>query len=583
MIDETLFGASKNQDGRSSRGARSNHRTPKGSAVVSSRMVSSLREDAIPGAKNTVMLSSDELGFMQNQSVILTAAEKARRQKEMDERKNQLASTAKARKERMLQMEDERKKKAPVMSPMEEREMEQKNALLEHARQALDEELDDVKHMNQMMLYAKCATIRDAQLAEKVRNTRVRELTTQLHLYTTVRELHFLENDVLHRLAYTDYLSSQKRIAEMAAEEEKRLDWRMESDRLRALQVYKERERIKQEEQKVGAQVIIRQIQEREAERLRQQELREQEAQAMIERIKELEIKEEQEKERKVLAGRKLLEQVMEANNAQARAKLRKKQEELEEDLRIAEYIKNKEAREAAAEAELERIKAEKEKEVARLRAMQEKAQDRQSQMDELRAKRYQEANDRAVREKERKDAERRDAMRRDIAHARDVQRREKIQRMADQAVAEREEYHRTLEWQRTQAEIDAQKAAAEEKYRVAHREELLKQITAKERRKVAERQKFLDEGKTISKQMDADKRKLLRIKAQKLALLQAAGVPEKYQAELSKKKVSDDCFVCLAPRVFPPLSFPHLFMHACSALNSDTQQPGQVMVATIH
>lgn len=32
----------------------------------------------------------------------------------------------------------------------------------------MDEEHDDIKHMNQMVLYAKCATIRDAQIQDKV-------------------------------------------------------------------------------------------------------------------------------------------------------------------------------------------------------------------------------------------------------------------------------------------------------------------------------------------------------------------------------------------------------------------------------
>lgn len=31
----------------------------------------------------------------------------------------------------------------------------------------LDEDMDDVKHMNQMMLYSKIVTIRDAQIQEK--------------------------------------------------------------------------------------------------------------------------------------------------------------------------------------------------------------------------------------------------------------------------------------------------------------------------------------------------------------------------------------------------------------------------------
>jgi hypothetical protein len=49
-----------------------------------------------------------------------------------------------------------------------------------------------------------------------------------------------------------------------------------------------------------------------------------------------------------------------------ARAKLRKKEEEVAEDMRISEYIRLKELRESEVEAEQLRIKSEKEKEVAR-------------------------------------------------------------------------------------------------------------------------------------------------------------------------------------------------------------------------
>ena len=38
--------------------------------------------------------------------------------------------------------------------------------LLENAERARDEQLDDVKHMNQMTLYAKVVTVRDKQLEE---------------------------------------------------------------------------------------------------------------------------------------------------------------------------------------------------------------------------------------------------------------------------------------------------------------------------------------------------------------------------------------------------------------------------------
>ena len=93
----------------------------------------------------------------------------------------------------------------------------------------------------------------------------------------------------------------------------------------------------------------------------------------------------------------------------------------------LAKPFRAKEGREASKEAEAERVKQEKEMEVARLRAQQEKAQDRQAQVDELRAKRYQEAKDRAWRKTQLAIAQKKESMKEEIAHARELQRREKV------------------------------------------------------------------------------------------------------------------------------------------------------------
>jgi 23S rRNA A2030 N6-methylase RlmJ len=88
-------------------------------------------------------------------------------------------------------------------------------------------------------------------------------------------------------------------------------------DRIRSIKAEQEKAFIRADEQKIGAAVLMKQMEERQADRIRQQELREQDAQAMIQRIRELEEKENEERNAKVVAGRKLLEQVMHANNAQ--------------------------------------------------------------------------------------------------------------------------------------------------------------------------------------------------------------------------------------------------------------------------
>jgi hypothetical protein len=67
---------------------------------------------------------------------------------------------AKARKQRMLDMDKERSNKIP---PTEYQQLtkDKNETLLTKAQMMLDEEHDDVKHMNQMMLYSKVVTIRD--------------------------------------------------------------------------------------------------------------------------------------------------------------------------------------------------------------------------------------------------------------------------------------------------------------------------------------------------------------------------------------------------------------------------------------
>lgn len=103
------------------------------------------------------------------------------------------------------------------------------------AQQQMDEEHDDVKHMNQMVLYSKVVTIRDKQLEENKT----------------------LESDW--------------------EQEQKRLDLMMEIERLKGLQIAEQRELARVEAQKRGAAVIIDQIKEREVFRQKEREMLEKE------------------------------------------------------------------------------------------------------------------------------------------------------------------------------------------------------------------------------------------------------------------------------------------------------------------
>lgn len=75
------------------------------------------------------------------------------------------AAASNARKARMQAMDRERAHKVPPTN-IEAEQKEQALGLLAKAQAQMDEEHDDVKHMNQMVMYSKIVTVRDKQLEE---------------------------------------------------------------------------------------------------------------------------------------------------------------------------------------------------------------------------------------------------------------------------------------------------------------------------------------------------------------------------------------------------------------------------------
>ena len=155
------------------------------------------------------------------------------------EMKQTSLAASNARKAKMQEMDKNRASKLPP-SEIEVRQQEQAQGLLSKAQTQLDEELDDVKHMNQMVLYSKVVTIRDKQLEENKR----------------------LEADWVN--------------------EQKRLDLMMEIERLKGLQAAEIKEQARVEAQRRGAAVIIDQIKEREVIRMKEREAIEKEQAQMV-------------------------------------------------------------------------------------------------------------------------------------------------------------------------------------------------------------------------------------------------------------------------------------------------------------
>merc|ERR1712232_1246213 len=400
------------------------------------------------------------------------------------------------RKEKIKQMEEERRKNV-AMNDQEKQGRTQKNSVLERAKDMLDENMDDVKHMNQMMLYSKVVTIRDAQIQEK------------------------------------------RQVQAEKEEEERCLDCMMEIERLKALKMYEEREKERLQDQRRGSKVIIEQIKDRQAQRMREEESRDQERAFILKQIESLKGEEVEQQRQKKLAAERLMQEVNQANSAAMKIKEEKMLGEKLKEQKIIEYQEDKQAREAELEAEKARVAGEKEKETARLRAMQEKAQDKAAEMDALRAKRAMEAAERAAREKERMERERQDAINAELVGARKQQQAEKERRLGEQAKFERDEFERIIQVQLQQEEAERQRQAEEKSMRVQHSCELRNQIGARGEKALQERRCFLEEGNTVRATIGSERKKLEKIKTRKIEELKKVGVPEKYWAELARKKIS--------------------------------------------
>merc|ERR1719426_573741 len=151
----------------------------------------------------------------------------------------------------------------------------------------------------------------------------------------------------------------------------------MEIERLKALKMYEERNKARLVDQRRGAKVIIEQIKDRQAQRMREEESRDQERAFILKQIEALKAEEVEQQKQKKMAANRLMMEVNEANTAAMKIKEEKMLAEKLEDQKILDYQKARELREREAEEEKAKLAAEKEKETAKLRAMQEKAADK--------------------------------------------------------------------------------------------------------------------------------------------------------------------------------------------------------------
>merc|ERR1712134_59818 len=124
--------------------------------------------------------------------------------------------------------------------------------------------------------------------------------------------------------------------------------------------MYEEREKARIEDQRKGASVIIEQIKDRQALRMREEEQRDQERAFILRQIEALKQEEVEQQKAKKIAANRLMEEVNTANAAAMKIKEEKMLAEKLEDQKILDYQRNKEMRERELEEEKAHLAAEK-------------------------------------------------------------------------------------------------------------------------------------------------------------------------------------------------------------------------------
>ncbi|KAJ3276655.1 Cilia- and flagella-associated protein 45 [Terramyces sp. JEL0728] len=424
-----------------------------------------------------------------NAANFLTASDLQERDKQLNEHKNEQLAIATNRKIKMEKHDVLRAKNAKL-SELDRETLEKANHLLSKAQMQIEEQEDDIKHLNELMLYAKCVSIRDNQ----------------------------------------KYIQQQKK------EEDLRLDAIMERERVNELAKLEEKERKRMEKLRKGAAKIRQQIEERREAALLDQERKDQETKQILKTIAENAEQEKREKEAKVKAQRTLMQGVTAANQESIELKKKEKLLEEEEDRKVLQYILEKEKRDLENDRIQGQKKAEREQELARLRAAQEKMSDKQAQQDAVRAQRAYEAYERDWRRKEKEAAEKQLQMERELREERSRQQQAREQAIAIESHKLKEEFVASLRQQKDiEARIKQEEEIRAQKNR-AYALEVKAQIREKELAKQKSRDEFFLEGVRLGQERAEKKHKIDAIKNRKIEELRNMGVPEKYCSEIERQ-----------------------------------------------
>ncbi|XP_062136224.1 trichohyalin [Drosophila sulfurigaster albostrigata] len=372
--------------------------------------------------------------------------------------------------------------------------LEEQNTVLSRALLAKQEQEEDVKRINRMILDAKCKAVREAQIQEKQQMAKA------------LRE-------------------DDERLAKMVNERAKQ-----------ALSAEDERERLEIEKRAKYAQDIRQQLSERENQRFL-------EAQRVAAEAKHLKkatelIREEEERQRNFIQLRKLrfreeLQRIREMSSVFKTMLI--EQERLAE-LRVAAYMREKQAKERQLKDTQKLLKKEFERRQQRIYTIAAEAQETRETNEELKYLKERNRVEREYRQREKEAAMAKRMAERDLLESRAQQAQEMKQRIAQEIAHAEEEFNKVLERMRDEEEKQRRLDREREERSQVYRRDLKQQMTEKE----AERRRRADiEQDRMQKWLEQEQQRDANIKhviSSKIAAMRENCLPEKYLKEVEKQ-----------------------------------------------
>ncbi|CAL7950302.1 unnamed protein product [Xylocopa violacea] len=398
------------------------------------------------------------------------------------------------RKEEFRRMDQDRpREKCAQLIEIEEEARKRAKHILERAENMKLEQEEEIQKCNRIILETKCRAIRDAQVEEK------------------------------------------KLIECELQEEEKRLNDMMENKRRWAIkeEIKKEQEEAVKRQKFTNS--LMNQIKENEENRILEFERKQEESRLInLSNIawQQQEIAKLRNKE---LENARIRQQLTEGNEQLKHLKAMEEQENKIIDLRLKEYQRYKDEREAklAEERRLEKLRKEQAKALVATQTMQ--AKDVQGRLEELNAARVQEEVERQWRQKEKEEALKKAKAQKSLMKEREKQLNNKRIMEEMELERERREFEKIVRVQKEAFCREQKERENKQRRALKHRSEILKQVNEKERERIEARQKMFEEGLAIRTEAAIRKKKMRETMERKCDEMRRDKVPEIYINEVKR------------------------------------------------